>query len=221
MFYPNDGFIQTATTKEEYKIKLDSILQMDYTWQHLIKATRFYHWRTFIPSLDFGKTIPADFDDRTIWPKPPLSMMKITNDVLSGKQDLIEYNIKKWQRSISTDSISQEAKAMKFGIRKFLDKLFYPPNSRLNIIFRVWRYLGRRITGDNLWLPPRRAFRDYRLKYSENTSQLKYYVKITKNNRKMRFIVASGSEAILVHNGKMLHRISPVAVRLAKLHENN
>lgn len=219
IYYPDADFVQVATTRKEYEKKLDSMLQMKYTWQHLIRAVRFYHWRTFIPSLDLGKTVPTDFDDGTIWPKASKPMVQVINDVLAGRQDLIKYNIKKWHNSLSADTAYQEKEAMKLGIRNFLDKLFFPPNSRFDLLFRVWRYVGRRITSDNLWTPPERDFRDYHLKFSEETSRLRDFVKITRNNQRIRFVIASGSEAILVHNGKMLHRISPVVVRLARLHE--
>ena len=94
MLYPNDDFFQVATTLDSYKSKLDDILNMRTTFQHLIKAVRFYHWRTLVPSLDLGKTVPQDYSDDTVWPRAPQSKIKIINEILSGKEDLIEYNLK-------------------------------------------------------------------------------------------------------------------------------
>ena len=221
IYYPNDGFIQIATTRKEYKRKLDLILKTRFNWQHLLKAARFYHWRIFIPSLDLGDTVPVDFDDHSVWPEASPSMVKVINNVLSGKQDLIEYNVNKWKKSLKKKAVTQETEAMKKGIRYFLDKIFYPPRS-YNMLFRILKYTVRKIIGNNLWIPPfQNHFKDYKLKYSEDFFRLSDYIKETKHNSNLRILLADGLQATLIHNGKLLKRMSPVVIRLAKLHENN
>jgi hypothetical protein len=221
LYNPNDSYIQVASSRKDYKKKLDAIIQMDYKWQNLVKAIRFYHWRTFIPSLDLGKTIPADFDDRTLWPKADSSMVGVIDDILSGKQDLIKYNIKKWKDTLPANVISQEKKAIKLNIRWFLDKIFYPPLNSF-LLFRFWRYFRRKITGNNVWVPKsKRGYKDYSLKFVENTSKLDSLIRETRRNLKLRIIVANGSLVTLINKGKLLHRISPMVIRLARLHKNN
>ena len=41
------------------------------------------------------------------------------NDILSGKQDLIEYNINKWKNSLTDNSLAEESGAMRQGVRYF------------------------------------------------------------------------------------------------------
>lgn len=223
MYYPDDDFIQTATTRKEFERKLDEMLQMDYEWPYLVKAIRFYHWRTFIPSLNLGKTVPKDFDDDSVWPKAPQSKVKVINDILSGKQDLIEYNIKMWRKSLPENAIFQETKEMKKGIRYFLDNVFYPPLApkKVNILFLVMRRIRRELTGKNIPISHlQKHFEDYHLKYTQDLSRLEDWVGKTKKNPKLRILMADGSQAILVHNGKLLRRMSPLVIRLARLYEN-
>lgn len=223
MSYPDDDFIQVATTEEEYKKRLNSMLSMTYTWQHLLKAVRFYHWRTFVTSLDLGETVPHNFDDPGVWPEAPASRVDVINDILSGKQDLLEYNIKKWKESLPEDAIVQETVAMKQGIRLFLDKIFYPPR-----VFKVVKFLlyfsnriWHKLTGKNIFTMFKlKPFEDYRLEYSENVGQLNNFIEETNKDSKLRVLVVDGLHAILIHNGKVLRRMSPVVIRLVKLHQN-
>lgn len=231
MTYPHDDFIQVATTPEEYKIKLDAMIHMRYTWQHLLKAVRFYHWRTFIPSLDLGETVPVDFDDDTIWPEAPKSMIPVINDILSGKQDLIEYNIKKWKNSLNENSLDDESEAMRQGIRYFLDKVFYPPTAGRNNSFlklydrilykltRIWHRLSR-----NRKFPTKKkrySFIDYRLEYSTDLSRAEECRQRTEKDKNLRIIIEDGLYATLANNGKLLRRMSPMVARLTKLHEES
>ena len=219
MFYPDDDFIQVATTPEEYKKKLDAILQMEYTWQHLIKAIRFYHWRTFVPTLNLEETVPADFEDKTIWPEVSPDMVGIVNDILSGKQNLVDYNIKKWQESLSDDAISQETIAMRYGIRHLIDRVFYPPlTSKMFYIFgKIKRMIFRKFTGRSQHIT-QKFFKDYCLKFSDDVSMLNDFVHETKIDKNLRVLVGDELIAILVHKGKILRRMSPMVIRLARLH---
>jgi hypothetical protein len=229
MFYPDDDFIQVATTPEEYRRKLDSILKMEFTWQHLLKAVRFYHWRIFVTSLDLGETVPADVQDDTIWPDAPPSMVGVINDILFGRQDLIEYNIKKWQDSLPADALKQESEAMRLGIRCFLDKIFYPPISyeqTFGIVYRVYRK-ARKILGHligkkaSLAKKTKYPFADYRLEFVADISRLEELRQRTKQDKDLRVLVADGLDAILVHNGKLTRRMSPMVIRLARLYASS
>lgn len=217
MYYPNDGFVQSASTSKEYKVKLEKMLKQRTRWQHLVKAARFYHWRTFMLSLDLGKTVPADFDDHSVWPKATPNMVGVITDILSGKKDLIEYNIEQWRKHLPNNADIQEKIAMKRGIRLFLNKIFYPPRN-LGILNRLWRYGWRKITKNSLWVPPD-SFKDYHLRYTKDVSRMSEYIQKSKNNSTLRYIVADNSQAILIHNGRVLKRMSPMVIRLAKLHE--
>jgi hypothetical protein len=169
MFYPDDDFIQIANTRSEYKRKLDSIIYKEYRWEELVKATRFYHWRTFIPSLDLSESVDVNFDDDTVWPKAPASKVSVINNVLSGKQDLIRYNISKWCESLTKSAIQLENMAMKKGIRVFLDKVYFPPldGKANNLLYLFRRRLWREVTGKNLPInKPQKPFRDYHLVYT-------------------------------------------------------
>ncbi len=226
MSYPDDDFIQVATNQSEYKKKLDSILNMEYTWNHLLKAVRFYHWRTFIPSLDLGETVPENSDDQNIWPEAPASKVELINDILSDKQDLIEYNIKQWKNSLPKNAMELETLAMKEGIRLFLDFVFYPPkpDSKMLKIIHVINYAWRFVMKNNLInikKQKERKFVDYTLRFvEEGVEGMDEFIKETKKNRLLRILIADGMYAILIHEGRILRRMSPVVIRLAKLHQN-
>jgi len=222
MFYPDDDFIQVATTQAEYKKRLDLMLSMQCTLQQLIKAVRFYHWRTFIPSLDLGETVPIDFNDDNIWPSAPESSIDVINDILQGKQDLIEYNIKQWHANLLADAVTCEAEAVRLGIRLFLDAMFYPPvesDQMPGILFRVCRRIWCVIKGKTLTYKQKtdKKFVDYRLEYSEDVSRLEEFKKATKKETNVRIVLKDGLYAILVHNGRLKKRMSPMVIRLAKL----
>lgn len=220
MYYSDDDFMQVATTPEEYEKRLGDMLGMEYKWQHLVKAVRFYHWRTFIPALDLGETVPADSQNHNIWPEAPQSKVKIINDILSDRENLVEYNIKKWQESLSIDALTKETEAMKHGLRLFFDKIFYPPqiSKIINILFRIWRKIWRIFFGYNIAMP-QKSFVDYSLVCSSDISKLNDFVSATKNDTKLRVLVADEANVVLMHNGKMINRMSPVVSRLVKLYE--
>lgn len=220
MFYQDSDVIQIAITPEEYRKRLDSIINAEYTWQQLVKAVRFYHWRTFIPALDLGETVPVEFKDESVWPKAPESMIGVINDILSGKEDLIEYNIKKWQETLNENSEKEEQEATRAGVRRLLDKIFYPPvvkPEKKDLLSRLLRKIARKF---KLNLNKKEeGFVDYNLEYSEDISNIETLKQKTLENKNLRIILANGLYAIFLHNGKVLRRMSPMIVRLAKLHQ--
>jgi hypothetical protein len=229
MFYPNDDFIQVATSPEEYKMKLDSIIDFEFTWQHLLKADRFYHWRNFIPSLNLGETVPVDVQDDSVWPEAPSSKISLINDILSGKQDLIKYNIEQWQNSLPKDAILQESEAMRQGIRFFLDKTFYPPKiygKEMILLLRIYRKARKmlfHLFGKKVFISnsTKYDFIDYCIEFTTNTSNLDELQEKTKRDNNLRVLIQDGPNAILVHSGKIVRRMSPVIIRLAKLHNSS
>ncbi len=222
MHYPDDDFIQVATTEEEYKKRLDLMINIEFTWKHLVKAIRFYHWRTFIPALNLEKTVPSDFEDKNFWPEAPVEMGDVINDILFGKQDLVEYNLKKWQESLSNDAILEETEAIKKGIRYLLDRVFYPPVAPklFYILNRVKRIIINKFSKKRKEITQKK-FKDYSLKFSTDVSKIDYFINETKYNSKLRVLIGDGSAAILVYKGKIKHRLSPVIIRLARLHAFN
>ncbi|MCL5666514.1 MAG: hypothetical protein M1383_01980 [Patescibacteria group bacterium] len=229
MNYPDDDFIQVATSPEEYEKKLNAMLEMDYTWRHLVKAVRFYHWRTFIPSLDLGETVPRGFEDESIWPEAPASKIGIINEILSGKKDIISYNAEQWKASLTEKSAALESEAMRQGTRLFLDKIFYPPVSleqKFGVFFRLYRkglkalslVFGRKFYLKLFRQSWERPFKDYCLEFSPDTANLQVLRDKTRKDKNLRIIAADGPYAILIHKGKLLRRMSPMIVRLARLY---
>lgn len=220
MFYPMDRFIQIADNRKEYKKKLDEIINMKYCWEDLVQAVRYYHWRTFIPSLDLSDILPSDYDDDSYWPKVPKSKTKIINNILFGKQDLIENNIKLWKNSLTKKTIFEEAEAMKKGIRRFIFNIFNPP-ANIGLMFRVSRFFNRKIRRNPLWIPSLgEYFKDYRLIFTEDKSKMRNFLQMTKKDSGLVVLMANNLEALFIFKGKIKKRISPLAVRLAKLHQN-
>jgi hypothetical protein len=222
MSYQDDDFMQVATTKEEYGKRLDSVINMELNWNQLLKAMRFCNWRNFVTSLNLRETVPIEINNDTIWPKAPESKIEIINNILSGKEDLVEYNIKAWKNSLTEKSKEIETEAMKKGIRRFLDQTFYPPlpeKKRVltNFYIRIWNKL---IGGNAPFSKHKQApFIDYTLKYSNDSSKIKEFVMETEKNSNLRIILSSGMNSTLIHNGKIIERLSPMINRLSKLHE--
>lgn len=233
MSYPDDDFMQVATSPEEYIMKLDAILKMDYNWYHFLKAVRFYHWRTFIPSLDLGKTVPSDFEDTRIWPEAPEDKIELINDILSDKQNLIEFNINNWKKSITPESEKVESDAMREGIRFFIDKIFYPPKNYSKFIERalyikgkIWRKYLRRywckiINKNYLKKNARENFEDYNLEISNDSSSLNELRLKTIKDKKLRIILSDDLYITLINHGEIIRRMSPMLVKMARLYKES
>lgn len=228
MYYPDDDFIQVGTSLEEYKRKLDSMINFEYTWQHLVKAVRFYHWRTFVPALDLEETVPQDTQDDTLWPSVPSTMISVIDNIIAGKEDLITYNIKKWQDSLPVNAVEMESEAMRRGIKLSLDRIFYPPKPKSrakHILFRLYfhgyRFVWRKFFGNKKTLIKKTKYPliDYSLQFTADVSRIEELCEKTKQDKNLRIIVADGLTAILIHKGKLLRRMSPMVIRLAKLYE--
>jgi len=227
MYYPDDDFIQVATTLEEYKRKLDAMINFEFNWYHLVKAVRFYHWRILVPSLDLGDSVPADVQDNTLWPVASNKKVDVINDILSGKKDLIEHSIETWHNSLSVDALEQESEAMQKGIRLFLDKTFYPPISyvqKFGIFYRLYhkiRKIGLHVVGKKVFRKQGLvySFVDYNLEFTDDVLNIEELRERTKTEKNLRIIVADGLYAILLHKGKKISRMSPMVIRLARLHD--
>lgn len=223
MFYPDDDFIQVATNPQEYKNKLDAILQMDFTFSHLVKACRFYHWRTFLLSLDLSDDIPREFYDKGVWPRiREKSVLSAVYGVLSGEDDLIEYNKRQWVDSLPVDATSKEVDAVKKGIKLFIDTIFFPPrNTKLGTLcLRVYQIILRRLGVAHVSSHTSLVCVEYELRFSLDVSQLEIFLQYTRQNINLRYLVANGIESILVYRGKLYRRTSPLINRLAFLYSN-
>jgi hypothetical protein len=186
---------------------------------------RFYHWRIFIPSLDLGESVPKSFEDDSLWPEVSESDACIIDDVLRSKEDIIQYNITKWKKGLPSDAISRETDAIRRGIRIFIDSIFYPPQApqKPSVAFLILRRFWKIIIGKNIKIiQKQKPFVDYKMKYTEEVSRLNDFILETRNNPNLRILISDGrSRAMLVNKGNVLHRMSPMVIRLAKLHQDN
>jgi hypothetical protein len=222
MYYPNDDFLQVATTLDEYREKLDAMLGMEITWQHLVKAIRFYNWRTFVPSLDLGETVPTKFDNESIWPNPPESKNRIIYEVLNGEKVLIEENVKELRKNLTQDMALSEKKAMQAGLRMFFEKSFNPPISRKpRLMVRIINKISKKvefllkITARK----DRRTFIDYELCVSKDTSHIERFVQETEKNKNSKFIIRNGTDVIFIEMGKKKIKNSKMLSKLVALYE--
>lgn len=221
MYYPDDDFIQVASTAEEYLKRLDAMVSMPYLFKYLVKGIRLYHWRVFLTSLDLGTSVSSEFDDDTVWPTSPKKMIHTINSIIERKEDLIEYNIKKWKNTVSANMYEEEVQAVKRGIRQFIDKIFYPPKIQKGptLLFRVKNKIWKKMTGKRI-LIKEKPFKDYSLKYSRDPNQINDFMKETLKNSNIRVIVADGKYTTLIHRGKLLRRMSPMINRLAEIYDS-
>jgi hypothetical protein len=198
---------------EEYKVKLEKIINHKCTFKEIVNCVRFYNWRTFIPSLDMGESIPKDFADSSIYPAVPGDKQKIVVDILENKTDLIKYNI---DELVSAGySEGDEWEAVKFGIRRVIDKLLASLlPKRKEIFYKKWFSNIQKSRHETT----NEAFKDYVLKYSEDISQIDSFIKKSKKNN-TAYLVKDGIHAIFVKNGGAVRRCSKMAINLARIHE--
>ncbi|MDR2646353.1 MAG: hypothetical protein LBC04_04250 [Holosporaceae bacterium] len=211
--YPDEGVIETACNIEEYKRKLENIIDSKCTPKEMINCIRYYNWRTFVNSLDMGESIPKDFEDSSVYPEVPENKQKMVVDILEDKIDLIKYNIERLlQANYSKD---EELEAVKLGIRRVIDKLFASslPKGK-EVFYKRWfysinRYYDKISVGN---------FQDYALEYSEDVSQINNFIKKSKKNN-IAYLVKDGVYAIFVRNGVSARIPSKMAINLARIHK--
>lgn len=229
MTYPDDDFIQTAQSKEEYKSKLDAILTMQYGWEHLLKAVRFYHWRLFMTSFDFGDSVTRVLEDHDVWPRVPEDKVEALNDILSGKKDLIAYNKDVWFNTLFDTSLQEESEAMRLGIRRLLDVIVSPPKAkkhRNDIGYRILRKLCSKTPLKHLFMYTKENiiledFVDYTLVCGEDISRIDELQQKSAADEKLRFAVRDGNDVVLIYKGLVHRRMSPVLSRLITLYETS
>jgi hypothetical protein len=211
--YPDEGVIETAGNMEEYKKKLENMINYRCTFKEMVNCVRFSNWRTFIISLDMGESIPNNFADSSIYPTVPEDKQKIVVDILEDKVNLIKYNIQKLHQS--NHSEDDEVVAVKLGIRRIIDQLFASSLPEVKEIFyKKWftnikKHCCKMFNENS---------QDYILKYSEDVSQIKNFVKKSKKNN-IAYLIKDGIYAVFVKSGVSVRRCSKMAINLARIHE--
>ncbi len=216
--YPNSGFIEIAEDIDDYKIKLENLINSIATINSLILAIRYYNWMTFINSLAMGKFIPKDAVNETLYPAIPQKIQKLTLNIIENKISLIDYNIQNLIKQ--NNSKEEEIKSVRLGIRRVIDKIYFPnPFTKKSLGWKIRYRLTKIFTRKKISFVPKYIYNDYDLKYSEDISKLNDFVNETKNNKNIRYILKDGVYAILIQNGKIFKRTSKMISNLARIHE--
>jgi hypothetical protein len=232
-FAPDDIFLQAAGTVEEYIRRLDALIAMEYTWEHLLGGVRFFHWYQIVSSLHLGPAVPASFEEQPVWPHPTKEHEEVLAEILSGKEDSAFFSIREWQAGLPVEAEAQEREAMCRGIRVLLDALFFPPVSNvpakralpLRILRRLLNmcFAWRPAILQDKQMPKEPPFLDYQLEFSSETEKTPEYIARTMTEPSLRILVAQDDcSASLIRDGKVFNRMSPLAIHLARLaHSRN
>lgn len=214
--YPDSGVIETASSVDQYKEKLNTIINHRCTPHEIISSCRFYNWRMFVNSLDLGKSVPRGSFDRLVFAEIEESKKQLVVELVEGTKSLTEHNISELRKAHYSEN--EEKEAVKQGIRRIIDKLYFPYGT----LHKDWRWeLKRLVTRICMGINfiPKRSTADCTLRYSENKEKLNDYVKLSDRNRDQRFVVKDADCAIYVVNGKSYRRFSKIVLNLARIHE--
>lgn len=216
--YPNFGVIETATSVEEYSQKLEFIINHQSTSQEIISSCRFYNWRIFVNSLNLEKSIPRECFDSLTFTNTEEDKCHLITEIIEGKINLTEYNISELKKAAY--SKIEEIEAVKLGIRKVIDKLFFSDYvTRKDWKWRFKRLWIRIFEEKKSKVTPKGLFKDYELHYVENGKDLENFISISSRNKNQRFIVKERDSAVLIMNGQMYRRFSKIVLNLARIHE--
>ena len=214
--YPASGVIEMATSVVEYEQKLNDIVNHKCTLQELISSCRFYNWRIFVNSLDLGQSLPKEYFDTLTFTKVEENKRQLITGIVEGNIDLIRYNLS--ELIGANNSKQEEIDAIKRGIRRVIDKLYFP--NGLEIKSGKLKQLFTKIFAAKknkfIW---KDLFEDYELCYSENVTDLKEYIVRSRRCRSKRFVVKDAGFAVLVMDGQVYRRFSKVVIALARIHE--
>jgi hypothetical protein len=221
----DDDFIQTVGTIEEYKQRLDSIITEDSTWLMLVKAVRFFSWQKIINAFDLSETVPVNIHDG-LWHKPPINIEKPIMAVLTGSKELEEYTITDWLKNINLNALENENEANRLGIRILLDKIFYhsiPKSDKKTFVNKINKGFIKKIYNriNKLRNSQKGVYTDYNLEFYTDESKIKYYKIKTKKNKNLRILVGCNWYASMIKNGKLVKRMSPMLVRLARIYSES
>jgi len=215
MYYVDSDCVRVATTKEDYFVTLDKMLNQNPTFEQLREGVRYYHWRTFIPCIDMSETVDSNPYLTSYWPKAPDAQIGIIQDILHGKaSDSIAYNTQQWKAALTEQSQDSEKKAITEGIRAFIEVTFAPPQHKsMPLWFKVVRKVVRILTKKNLtWenraLPQVQNFSHLRLECLRGTQGDSELCRRTRNDKNLRVLVSNGSENTYYRHGIRLHRTS-------------
>lgn len=214
--YPDSLVIDSASNKDEYFQKLEVLLTKKSTLKDLTYCCRYFNWIKLIYSFNLGNHLPDNFFDTQIGVRTENE--SFLADVLENKTSYVRQNIKNL-RDASYSKI-EETDAIKHGIRRIIDKVYFPdqvPNE--DWTWRLKRLLVRVFSGKKLRFVSKGVFEDYELHYDENVDELKNYITLSKDDSNLRFIVKNGNFAILVMHGRTYKRFSKMVLNLARIHE--
>jgi FkbM family methyltransferase len=159
-----------------------------------------------------GESIPKDFADPSIYPAVPEDKRKMVVDILENKVDLIKYNAERLAQAAYSEN--DELEAVKFGIRRVIDKLLASSlPKKKEIFYKRWFSDGK-----HHHEIPTGIFQDYILKYSEDIFQMDSFIKKSKKDN-IAYLIKDGIYAIFVKNGVSARRCSKMAINLARIHE--
>ena len=225
MCYPDDDFIMVAASVDLYRTKLQNLIDMDYKFEHLVKAIRFNYVRTFMQCLDVGETVSNDPFDNA-WPNAPSKKEKAIVSIFCNELDVVDYNKNEWLKSSEADVEEKEKKAVYLGIRLFLDNTYIPPKTKkITKIFEKINHKFARLIQKfgilNIETNRKTAstkFTDYRFFYTDDAQKLDHLKGQTKEDKKLRFLIGyDNGHTWYIYNGKAIGRFSPLCSKLAKM----
>lgn len=214
--YPDSGVIETATSLPEYEKKLNTIVDHKCKPQELISSCRFYNWRIFINSLDLSKSVSRESFDQSVFAEIEENKKKLVVEIVEGITNLTEHNISELRKAHY--SANEEKKAVQQGIRRIIDKLYFPNNSsHKNWKWKLKRLISRIHTGNNFISESPMA--EHKLCYGTNKNKLNDYIALSDQHHDQRFILKDNDYAIYIVNGKSYRRFSKIVLNLARIHE--
>lgn len=229
--YPNEAYIPIPRTKEEYKRTIYELLNKKVTINDFVLASRFYNWKTFIPCVDMEGEIQKDFDDSNYWPQCPRDWQRELADIIEGKEDIFEHNIKllKESRYSEDEELTANYEGIKCLILAFMltDKLFKP--NFINKVICTVILLLLRIRRKFFKIPfsnacfHRKDFFHTVLRYRVTIVNKPVFTKrlISLFKRKTVYIYLKDNLVSSYYRGHKIIRFSPLLYKLGLLYKEN
>ena len=136
-YYINSLSFFVAETQEDYKQKLEYLLNKEYSFDMLKDGIRYNNWRMFSPVVDLSKTIPHDICFSGNFPVLDNNDANLLRDVCCGIIDPVKYNKEKWLAALNDDSENNEISEILHGISIFFYKVFVGDRKNRHLIFVI------------------------------------------------------------------------------------